>query len=341
MGPNEARRKGPRRVYLAKSMRIAIEMQGYGGPDVLVAAARPALEPGADEVVVHTIVTGVNRADLFIRAGTWKQAGAFPYVPGLEVAGTVARAGRDAGFREGEAVITMMQRLGGIHGERAGGYQTEVLVPAATLARVPEGLEVKTAGVLGLPAVTALLALDALDLHAGQRVLVQAGSSAVGAMALQMIRAFGAIGIGSGMSPAKFDFMRASGAAEVVDTRDASWPERLPAVDRVLELVGSATFSGSVRALARGGRLVFAGGTSGGDLAFSGWDLMRETTLTGYSSETLDRAGLQGAIDRIAELVRGGHLAAREPRSFSLASAADAHRAIESGKLQGRVVLEP
>jgi NADPH:quinone reductase len=322
-------------------MRITIEMQGYGGPEALVARERAALEPGPSEVVVRTVVAGVNRADLFIRAGTWKQAGPFPYVPGLEVAGVVERAGREAGFREGELVITMMQHLGGIHGERDGGYQSHVLVPASTLARVPAGLDVRTAGVLGLPAVTALLALDALDVRAGQRVLVQAGSSAVGAMALQVIAALGAIGIGSGTSPAKFDFIRASGAKEVVDTRDASWSERLPAVDRVLELVGAATFSGSVRALARGGRLVFAGGTSGGDLAFSGWDLMRDTTLTGYSSEALDRSALEGAMERIAKLASSGQLEAREVRSFPLARAADAHAAIESARLQGRVILEP
>ncbi|HVY49618.1 MAG TPA: zinc-binding alcohol dehydrogenase family protein [Minicystis sp.] len=322
-------------------MRIAFEMDDYGGPDVLVARERRDWEPGPGEVVVRSVASGVNRADAFIRSGAWKQAGPFPYVPGLEVAGLVARAGAGTTLREGDAVVTMMQRLGGIHGERAGGYQSHVLVREAVLARVPPGLDAKAAAALGLPAVTALLALDALDVRPGQRVLVHAGSSAVGSMALELVRALGAEPLGSGTSPAKFEFMRAHGAVDCVDTRSPEWAARVRRVDRALDLVGSATFGATVRALADGGRLVFAGGTSGGELAFSGWDLMRGVTLAGYSSESLTQGELGRALERLAALVVGSRVAVPAAQEFALADAAAAHRALESSAHAGRILLVP
>src|SRR5205814_10681421 len=157
----------------------------------------------------------------------------------------------------GDGVITMMQKLGGIHGTRAGGYQSHVLVPAATLARLPAGLAPLEAAKLGLPAVTALLALRALGEVAGKRVLVHAGSSAVGAMAIQLLTARGAEVIASGTRPEKFPFMMLAGARQAVSTADPDWSKQLGSLDGVFDLVGKATFAASVHALAPGGRLVF------------------------------------------------------------------------------------
>ena len=321
-------------------MRTAIEMSAPGGPEVLRPVEHDDWSPGRGEVVVRAAVAGVNRADLFIRAGDWKIAGAFPYVPGLEVAGVVERCGPGvSGVAPGDAVITMMQRLGGIHGTRAGGYQSHVLVPADTLARVPSGLDVVTAGALGLPAVTAHMALAVIAPLAGKRVLVQGGSSAVGSMALQMLAAGDAYPIATGTRPDKFDFVRDAGARQVVDTRDPRWSEEVGAVDAVIDLVGAATFAASVSLLRPGGRLCFVGGTSGGELAFSGWDLMKPVTLTGYSSETLGKGELERAMEAIRDLVARGALRLSRVTEFPLREAAAAHRAMEAGGVAGRVVL--
>jgi NADPH2:quinone reductase len=317
-------------------------MSRYGGPEVLAPVDHPDWEPGHGQVVVEVVAAGVNRADLFIRSGEWPQAGGFPYVPGLEVAGTVSAVGTGvADLAPGDPVITMMQKLGGIHGTRAGGYQSHVLVPAATLARLPYGFDPLTAGALGLPAVTALLALEALDVRPGQRVLVHAGSSAVGLIALQLVAHAGAEAIATGTSPAKFDVMRAAGATATLSTRDPTWPEQLGEVDRVFDLVGAATFAASVGALKPGGKLVFVGGTSGADLAFSGWHLMRPVTLSGWSSESLTRPELARAIAAIAHQHRSGTLRCPAVAEFPLRDAAEAHRALAGGSLAGRVLLRP
>ncbi|HUS68608.1 MAG TPA: zinc-binding alcohol dehydrogenase family protein [Kofleriaceae bacterium] len=320
-------------------MPMRIEMERYGGPEVLRAVERAAVAPGAGEVAVRVAIAGVNRADCFIRAGAWTQAGAWPYVPGLELCGVVEAVGEGVrGLREGDRVITMMQRLGGIHGTRAGGYQERAVVPADTLARVPASLELEAAGALGLPAVTALLASRALDARAGQRVLVHAATSAVGMCAVQLLAASGCHVVASGTRPDKLERVRALGAAELAVTR-AGWSASLAPVDRVFDLVGQATFTSSVELLAPGGRLVFVGGTTGAELAFSGWALMRPVTLTGWSSETLARDQLESAMEAIAAAVSAGVLRAAEVTRIPLAEAARAHALLESGAVAGRIVL--
>src|SRR5262249_10868683 len=151
-----------------------------------------------------TAIAGVNRADLFIRQGEWAVlSGRFPYVPGLEVAGTVEAVGAGVtSVKPGNRVITMMQRLGGVHGVRPGGYQSHVCVHAGVLVPIPDGLDTELAGTFGLPAVTAERALRVLSIYPGDRVLVQGGSSAVGTMAIQMVRALGGVPIATGTSPA-------------------------------------------------------------------------------------------------------------------------------------------
>jgi len=321
-------------------MPLRIEMERYGGPEELRPVEREAVDPPPGEVVIRTAVAGVNRADVFIRSGQWPQSGVWPYVPGLEACGTVERVGDDvSGLEVGEPVITMMQRLGGVHGVRAGGYQEQVCVAAAAVARAPEGLPLEVAGALGLPAVTAWMALRVLNVRRGQRVLVHAGSSAVGLIAVQVLRHQGARVVATGTSAAKFDLVRRCGAEDVVNTREAGWPPRVGMVDHVFDLVGRETFAGSVGLLAAGGRLVFVGGTSGGDLSFSGWDLMRPVTLTGYSTETLTRDEVRASMAALAALHARGALTVPQLTRFPLARAADAHRAIESGALAGRVVL--
>ena len=133
-----------------------------GPPEGCSRWSGPTLTPGEGRGSWWA-VAGVNRADCFIRSGEWSQGGTWPYTPGLEACGRVEATGSGVhGIAPGDRVITMMQKLGGIHGVRPGGYQERLLCPADTLAPVPAGLDLETAGALGLPAVTAWLALATL-----------------------------------------------------------------------------------------------------------------------------------------------------------------------------------
>lgn len=310
----------------------AVVQRGNGDVGVLHIEEVPRPTPGAGEVLVEVAAAGLNRADVLQRRGFYPAPpGAPSDIPGLEVAGTVVEIG------PGVLDLAVGDRVMGLCA--GGGMATHIALHARTLVRVPASLELAAAGELGLPAVTALSAMeDALDARAGQRVLVHAATSAVGMCAVQLLAAAGCHVVATGTRPDKLERVRALGAAELVVTR-AGWSAALAPVDRVFDLVGQATFAASVELLAPGGRLVFVGGTSGVELAFSGWALMRPVTLTGWSSETLARARLARAIEAIAAAASAGALRAAEVTRVPLAEAARAHALLESGAVAGRIVL--
>src|SRR5689334_15685182 len=128
-------------------------MRAFGGPEVLCAESLllPALAP--DELRIRTLAAAVNHSDLEVRTGAWplRRTDALPYVPGLEVLGEVSEVGAAvSAHRVGDRVITMMQGLGGVRAERAGGYQHEVTVAAEAVAPVPRDVDPLAAAALGL-----------------------------------------------------------------------------------------------------------------------------------------------------------------------------------------------
>ena len=322
----------------------AIEIDRYGGPEELVWRAVSRPPPGSGEVRIRTAFAAVNRADVEIRRGEWPIVAPdpFPYTPGLEVAGVVDAVG--AGVERvapGERVITMMQHLGGIWGERPGGYGSTVVVAADTLATIPEDVDLEQVAALGLAAVTASAGLRRLALTPGARVVVHGASGGVGSAAVTIAAAAGAEVIAVLPRAGKDDYVRALGATEVVALDATTLLEALGprSVDAVLETTGARTFADSCAVLRRGGRLCLVGALTGPDLTLSAWDLLQDLVLTGWSSENLDGDALRAAIDQIVEAVRAGRLRAPAIERFALPDAAAAHRAMERGELAGRALL--
>lgn len=121
-------------------MPLAIQMDTYGGPKVLHPAEIALAPLQSGEVRFRVLAAAVNRADIEIRSGKWPilAPSPFPYTPGLEALGDVVEVGEAVeSVKPGERVITMMQRLGGIHGIRHGSYQEYVTVMADSVAIVP------------------------------------------------------------------------------------------------------------------------------------------------------------------------------------------------------------
>lgn len=331
----------------APATHHAVVMDRYGPPEVLgwrEVASRP---PARDEVGLRTIASPVNRADLEIRRGIWpvRQDDPFPYVPGLETLGTVEAVGDGVlGWVPGQRAITMMQRLGGIHGERPGGYAEYVTVPAASLAAVPEDVDPLTLAALGLTAVTALEGLRRLALQPGHRLVVLGASGGVGSAAVSLARHSGAKVIGVVSRAEQVEYVHAMGATEVVvlaqntSSVDALGPG---SVDAVLETLGMQTFRDSVALLRPGGRLCLVGALTGPDLRLQAWDLLQDLHLTGYSSENLTGEDLRRDIAEIVTALRSGELTSPEHRTFPLRAAAQSHRLLERGGVVGRLLLVP
>jgi NADPH:quinone reductase-like Zn-dependent oxidoreductase len=181
-----------------------------------------------------------------------------------------------------------------------------------------------------MAALTAWQALvDTADVRRGQRVLIHGAAGGIGHLAVQIAKARGAHVIGTARS-ARHGFLAALGADEAIDSTPAAPAEAVRGVDVVLDLIGGETALRSLPAVRDGGLVI---GVS------SGTDAAREAAggrvRVTYLLVEPDHRGLEG----IAALVDAGALRVHVARTFPLARAGDAHRAGESGRTQGKLVL--
>lgn len=304
----------------------------YGGPEVLQLVDVPTPTPQPGQVVIDVRAVGVNRADIKRYAGVFgRDPAQLPLRLGYEAAGVVTAVGADAHgpagpVRVGDEVIAFPVD---------GGYAEQLLVPASALVPKPQRLDWEQAAGLLLTGATAVHALAATGLRAGETVVVHGASGGVGTMAVQLAVARGARVIGTA-SPGRHDFLRELGAVPV--SYGAGLAERIravgpvsaaidtvgsdEAVDVSLELVADrdriATIAAFGRAAAAGIKLL--GGGPGADPGTAVRDAAR-----------LD----------LTRLVDQGVLRVFVERSYPLVDVAKAHQQLSAGHTRGKIVLVP
>ena len=322
-----------------------VEITEPGPPEVLRLTDRPDPEPGPGEVLVRVRASGLNRADLRQRRGKYPPPPGFPAeVPGLEIAGEVARLGQGASLRElGDRVMAL---VGG------GGYAELVRVPEEETIRVPAGMPFAEAA--GVPEAF-ITAWDALVLQgkaaASEVVLVHAVGSGVGTAALQIARHLGLRVLGTTRTAAKLEHALGLGLdAGVVVVGDVDWAEEVErlttgrGVDVVLDLVGADYLVGNLRVLASRGRWLVVGVPSGSVGTIDLRALMtKRGTLIGTVLRTrtgAEKAFLAREFERtIVPLFEQGVLRPVLDRSFAARDAGEAHRYLEENRSFGTVVL--
>jgi NADPH:quinone reductase len=322
----------------------AIVMRQYGAPDVLRFETVPGAPLDATEVAVRTIAAAINHSDLEIRAGHWpiRRLPPFPYVPGLEVVGEVAAVGTHVtDVAVGDCVITMMQGLGGVRAERSGGYAEYVTVAADAVAKVRPDLDPIAVAALGLGSVTAFEGLRKLGTLNGRRILVTGAAGGVGSAAVGVAKAQGASVVALIARASQAEYVGSLGASEVVLSADVEHGAlAASSLDGVLDLVAGSSFGTFVSALRPGRTLSLVGAVGGNVVSLDGYRLM-DTTLTGYTSESLDGNSLRRAISAITSWLHSGELQVPAHTEFPLDRAAEAHSASERGALGGRILLVP
>ena len=324
----------------------AVAITEPGGPDVLVLADRPEPEPGPDDLLVRVRATALNRADLLQRRGHYPAPpGAPDDVPGLEYAGVVEHVGRRV--RDVEAGDRVMGLLGG------GGYAEKVVVPASLALPVPDGLDFVEAA--AIPEVF-LTAHDALSrracFEAGEAVLIHSVGGGVGTAALQLARVAGAAVVVGTASGAKLERLEAAGLAPdvAVDRHEADFAEAARratggrGVDVVLDTVGADYWASNVEALAERGRMVLIGLLGGARVEADLSRLLRKRlTVVGTvlrARPVHEKASLTTEFrERLVPLFADGRLRPVVDRTFRLAEAAEAHRAMERDANLGKLVL--
>src|SRR5262249_41880195 len=167
----------------------AVTFSQLGGPEVLEVLELPAPQPGPGEVRIRVAAATVNPTDISFRSGRQfsivqlAEMGARPpFIPGMDLAGVVDAVGDGTSWRTGDRVMAI------VNPRRAGGgAQAElVVVPAASVARVPEGSSFEEAATLPMNGLTVRLALDKLALKPGQTLGVTGAAGAVGGYAVEL-----------------------------------------------------------------------------------------------------------------------------------------------------------
>lgn len=310
----------------------AVQFSRFGGPEVLQLQEVADPSPASNEVLIEVKATTVNRLDLFQRSGS-RPIGNLPFTPGLEAAGVVLQDSN--GFRAGERVLTTRasQARGG------GGYASKLAVPAEDLAHIPDGVSFEQAVAAGLAASTAWGSLfDLGHLQAGERVLIWAGSSGVGSIAIQLAKQAGAWVVSTASSEERVHTLQQLGADEVINHRQQSVSKVLQAsggVQLVIELV-SSTLQESIEAAAADGRIILIGNLGGKEATVDtqSWRLKRVSVIGGGQLHT-SVANEEKFLQLIAEKAIQPLIA----RVLPVEQAGEAHRLLESGGPQGKIVL--
>jgi NADPH:quinone reductase len=314
-----------------------------GQPMRLVQVCTPS--PGPGQVLVRVAASGVNPLDTKILAGAAEHARqSLPAILGLDMAGVIVGLGEGvARFHEGDAVFGMAGGVGGHPGSLAEYMATDIRL----LAPKPVNLTMREAAAVPLVFITAWEGLvDRAGVGFGQNVLVLGGAGGVGQMALQIARARGAVTYGAG-SPAARDAIERLGA-RFMDKAEASSDvvARFTGgrgFDIVYDTAGGSSLDAAFSMVRRFGHVVSALGWGAHALAplsfraasYSGVF----TLLPLLSGEGLEHHGaiLQEAV-RLAEA--GALAPALDPRRFTLDTVSEAYRAIETGNLRGKLVVD-
>ena len=336
----------------------AVRFHAHGGPEVLQyeEAPDPVTAPG--RAIVRVRGCALNHLDLWQRRGLERVRIPLPHISGSDVAGEIVEGGDtyaagtrvllypglscgscrmcDAG-RENECPrFTVLGYLSD------GGYAEYVSVPLRNVIPIPDHVEAVEAAAFPLTFLTAWHMLIAkAALQGGETVLVLAGGSGVGQAAIQVAKLHGARVLATS-GRAKWEQTRAVGADEVVDHYDEDFSQSVRAltggrgVDVVIEHVGEATWDRSVRSLARGGRLVTCGATTGpgGSLNLQHLFAKQLSILGSYMGR---RQELVDACRFFFE----GRLKPAVDRVFPLADARLAHERLEAAQQFGKIVLQP
>ncbi|MFI6051752.1 NADP-dependent oxidoreductase [Streptomyces violascens] len=312
---------------MSHTMR-AISPLRWGGPEVLAEIETERPEPGPAEILVRVHAAGVNPADWKVRASGGLAVMGTPPILGWDVSGTVEAVGFGVTlYRPGDEVFGMPR-----FPHQAGAYAEYVTAPARHFVPKPAGIDHIQAAALPLASLTAYQSLiETARLAAGQRVLIHAAAGGVGHLAVQIAKAHGAYVIGTA-SAAKHDFVRGLGADEVIDYTAVDFTEAVRDVDVVLDPIGDAYGSRSLKVLRRGGVLVSIASPDEDGLLAEAADL---GVRAGFTLVEADYAGMRA----IAALVEEGRLRAEIDTVFDLADAAKAHEYGERGRTQGKLVL--
>ena len=259
--------------------------------------------PASGEVQVRIKAVALNHLYLCGYRGMAFARRKLPVVVGVEAAGEIATIGPDTtGFKLGDGVVmygaltcgvcnacregrdNLCENVGGIMGFHIDGFARDLInMPARLVIPIPHGVALRDAACAPIAFATVQhMLFDNARLEPGESVLVHAGGSGIGSVAIKMAKAIGCMVITTVGDDAKAEKAKALGADHVINYRTDRFEGAVrkitakKGVDVVFEHVGAETFNGSLLCLKRGGRLVTCGATSGPSITFNLMQLFQQ-----------------------------------------------------------------
>lgn len=340
-------------------MKAAVFHQ-HGEPEVVEVADVPRPEAGAGQALIAVRAAAMNHLDLWARRGLPGLEFDFPHVGGSDIAGVVAEVGDGVDplsvgtrvlvnpslwcgscewCRKGEESLCESYRIIGEHTD--GGFAEYVAVPATNVMALPDELSFERAAAVPLVYQTAWRGLIARGrLRPGETVLVTGGSGGVATAAIQIAKLAGArvIAVTGGADKARR--LATLGADIVFDRLESDFSKEVwratgkRGVDLAFDSVGEAAWPGILRALARNGRLVTYGATTGPagrvEIRLTFWRQLEiiGTTMSSRSEfEEVMSLVFQGRLEPVLDVV------------WPLERAREAHERLEAGAQLGKIVL--
>ena len=322
-------------------MKAAVVEQP-GGPEVLQIKELSVPGPRPGWVLIKVKAFGLNRSEMFTRQGHSPSV-RFPRVLGIECVGVVADGG-GTGLAPGQTVAAVMGEMGRAYD---GGYAEYTLIPASQVMPLTTDLPWATLAALPETFLTAWGSLvEALDVQAGQQLLIRGGTSALGMAAISLAKDMGLYVAATTRDRAKAPALLANGADDVIiDTGRLAQAARarIPyGFDCTLDLIGTVTLLDSLGTVRPQGIVCMSG------LLGNAWTLhefeplaqMPSTVrLTIYDSETLTAANGTAALQRIVDGVAAGRYQPNLHKVFHLDEIAAAHRYMEENRGTGKLVV--
>ncbi|WP_424017925.1 zinc-binding dehydrogenase [Halorientalis pallida] len=340
----------------------AVQFSEHGDTDVIEYGEFPDPEPADDEVLVDVKAAALNHLDIWTRRGLPGIDLEMPHIPGSDAAGVVTEVGADvdrfeagdhvavsAGVscgscefcRDGEPTMCvdfhiLGEHVRGVHAEQAA-------VPADNLVPVPDHVDWEVAGSASLVFQTAWrMLVTRADLQPGEKVLVLGASGGVGHAALQIAKYVGAEVYATASSEEKLDYAEELGADEVINYEQEDFDDAIRditgyrGVDVVVDHIGAATWNKSLASLAKGGRIVTCGATTGPnpetDVNRIFWNQLEVIGST---------MGTPGEVDDVLELVWEGEFEPRVRDTLPMSETARAHEMLQEREGFGKVVVRP
>ena len=323
----------------------AVICHAWGGPENLALDDLPAPSTGPGQVMIDVHAAGVNFADILMVAGQYQEKPPLPFVPGLEVAGTIRAIG------PGVKRLTPRQRVMAVLDH--GGFAEQAVVRESDVFPIPDDMDFAVAAAFTIAYGTAYGALRwRADLRPGELLLVTGAAGGVGLSAVEVGKALGASVIAGASGVDKLALAAARGADHVIDYRDQDLRTRLKEIAQRLgkagievafDPVGGDTFDALFRALAWNGRVVVIG-FAGGRIQQIPANLLlvKNATALGFWWGSYRRHAPELLSPAFAELIgwwSQGLLRPHVSHRLPLGEAAEALKSLKERRATGKVVL--